>query len=176
MKEQEHIRAVIVSGLRAQMSAKDIINAHKIKKSTVYHVKSKFEAFVAAGESPESFDISRKKHKRRSDCKAAAIAEDVENINRRDSSKSMRAIAAQLKVSKLKIRRTTKEEHHYKPFSMKKGQFMSEATKNRRICVRGKRMDKQRRLSDSFCGTKLALIMNFDIRLQSFGLFFLGRL
>jgi hypothetical protein len=45
-------------------------------------VKCKFDEFLAAGGSPESFNINRKKHMRRSDCKSAAIAEDVRNMGR----------------------------------------------------------------------------------------------
>jgi hypothetical protein len=47
----------------------------------VYAMKNRFEAFVAAGGGPpDSFSINRKKCKRRSDCKAEAIAEDVQSV------------------------------------------------------------------------------------------------
>ncbi len=133
MKRQEQIWAVIVSALRAGMSCSDIMRLHNIKSSTVYDVKNRFEAFVAAGGSPESFNIERKKHKRRSDCKAAAIAEDVRAVVQRDPSKSMRALAAEMNVHERTIRRTMKEELRYKSYAMRKGQFMSEATKRRRF-------------------------------------------
>ncbi len=110
MRRQEQVRAVIVKELIAGMTAKDIVHAHKLTKSTVYFVKNRFEAFVAAGGSPESFSIDRKKHKRRSDCKAAAIAADVLNIMRMDPGKSLRDIAVEMKVHERTIRRTIKEE------------------------------------------------------------------
>jgi hypothetical protein len=133
MRREEQVRAVIVNGLRAGMTAKEIIQYHKLANTTVYVVKRKFDEFLAAGGSPESFNINRKKHKRRSDCKSAAIAEDVRNIVSRDPSKSMRAIAVEMKVHERTIRRTMKEELRYKSYAMRKGQFMSEATKNRRL-------------------------------------------
>jgi transposase len=110
MRRQEQVRAVIVNELIAGTSAKDIIMAHKLTKSTVYYVKNRFEAFLAAGGSPESFSVDRKKHKRRSDCKAAAIAVDVLNMMRRDPGISLRDIAVELKVHERTIRRTIKEE------------------------------------------------------------------
>ncbi len=133
MRREEQVRAVIVNGLRAGMTAKEIIQYHKLANTTVYVVKRKFDEFLAAGGSPASFNINRKKHKRRSDCKSAAIAEDVRNIVSRDPSKSMRAIAVEMKVHERTIRRTMKEELRYKSYAMRKGQFMSEATKNRRL-------------------------------------------
>jgi transposase len=36
--------AVIPNGLSAGMTAKDIYQAHKLKKSTVYDMKNRFEA------------------------------------------------------------------------------------------------------------------------------------
>jgi hypothetical protein len=82
MRRKEQVGAVIVNGLRAIMTAKEIIQYHKLANTTVYVVKRKFDEFLAAGGSPESFNINRKKHKRRSDCKSAAITEDVRNMGR----------------------------------------------------------------------------------------------
>ena len=110
MRRQEQVRAVIVNELIAGTSAKDIIMAHKLTKSTVYYVKNRFEAFLAAGGSPESFSVDRKKHKRRSDSKVAAIAADVINIMRKDPGMSLRDIAVEMKVHERTIRRTIKEE------------------------------------------------------------------
>jgi hypothetical protein len=75
---QARNRSAILNGLIAEMTAKNIIQAHKLNRSTVYAMKNRFEAFVAAGGSPDSF--SRKNYKRRSDYKAAAIAEDVQRV------------------------------------------------------------------------------------------------
>jgi transposase len=110
MRRQEQVRAVIVNELIAGTTAKDIIQAHKATKSTVYYVKNRFEAFLAAGGTPESFSVDRKKHKRRSDCKAAAIAADVLSMMRRDPGMSLRDMAVELKVHERTIRRTIKEE------------------------------------------------------------------
>jgi transposase len=109
MKRQERIRAVIVHGLAAGMTANDISKAHKLSKSTVYHVKSRLEAFVAAGGYPENFSVDRKRPKRRSDCKSVVIADDVYKIVKRDPGKSMRAIAKELKVDESTIRQGWKK-------------------------------------------------------------------
>jgi hypothetical protein len=40
MRRQEHIKAVVLNGLSAGMTAKDIIQAHKLKKNMVYDLKN----------------------------------------------------------------------------------------------------------------------------------------
>jgi hypothetical protein len=114
MRRQEQVREVIVNGLSAGMTPKNIIQAHKLKRSTVYYVKKRFEAFLAAGGSPDSF--SSRKH-----------------IVRRDPGKSVHAIAAKMKAQESTVRRTVKEERRYKSNAMRKGQFRSEATKSHRF-------------------------------------------
>ncbi len=144
MRRQEQDRALIVNGLRAGMTVKDIIQTHnKLSKSTVYLVKNKFDAFLAAGGSPESFSIDRKKHKKRSDCKAVAIAEDVRNIMRMNPGKSMRAIAVELKVHERTIRRTLKEELCYTSCAVRKGRLtLEEAIRDRRRLEKAKKLLK----------------------------------
>jgi hypothetical protein len=114
MRRQEQVREVIVNGLSAGMTPTNIIKAHKLKQSTVYNVKKRFEAFLAAGGSPDSF--SSRKH-----------------IVRRDPGKSMGAIAAKMKVQERTVRRIMKEERRYKSCAMRKGQFRSEEIKSRRF-------------------------------------------
>ncbi len=114
MRRQEQVREVIVKGLSAGMTPTNIIKTHKLKQSTVYYVKKRFEAFIAAGGSPDSF--SSRKH-----------------IVRRDPRKSMGAIAAKMKAQERTIRKIVKEERRYKSNAMRKGQLRSEATKNRRF-------------------------------------------
>ena len=60
-----------------------------------------------------------------------AIAEGVRNIMKVDPSKSMHVIAVEMKVYERTFRRTMKEELRYNSYAMHKGQFKSEATKNR---------------------------------------------
>jgi hypothetical protein len=116
MGRQEQVRAMIVNGLSAGMTPTNIIQTHKLKQSTVYYVKKQFEAFLAAGGSPDSF--SSRKH-----------------IVRRDpgNGKSVRAIAAKMKAQERTMRRIVKEERRFKSNAMRKGQFRSEATKIRRF-------------------------------------------
>ena len=42
MPKQEYQRAIIVSGLRAGLSPKDIIELHNIPKTVVYLVRAKY--------------------------------------------------------------------------------------------------------------------------------------
>jgi hypothetical protein len=114
MRRQEQVREMIVNGLSAGMTPTNIIKAHKLKQSTVYNVKKRFEAFLAAGGSPDSF--SSRKH-----------------MVRREPGKSMGAIAAKMKVQERTVRRIVKEERRYKSNAMRKREFRSEATKSHRF-------------------------------------------
>jgi hypothetical protein len=49
MDKEEKTRAIIISGLCTGRTRKEIIQFHIIKKSTVYDIKKKWEAQVAAG-------------------------------------------------------------------------------------------------------------------------------
>jgi transposase len=150
MKRQERIRAVIVHGLAAGMTANDISQAHKLSKSTVYHVKSRLEAFVAAGGYPENFSIDRKKPKRRSDCKLAVIADDVYKIVKRDPGKSMRAIAKELNVDESTIRRTVKGDSRFRSYARRRTQFLSEVmTKSRAKKLDRSSVEKAKKLDKS---------------------------
>jgi hypothetical protein len=60
MDKEEKTRAIVISGLCAGRTAKEIIQFHNIKKSMVYDIKKKFEAHVAAGGAPDDFETSRK--------------------------------------------------------------------------------------------------------------------
>jgi hypothetical protein len=49
MYQQEATRAVMVCGLRAGRTMKEIMSYGNINKSTVYEVERKFEKFIASG-------------------------------------------------------------------------------------------------------------------------------
>jgi hypothetical protein len=54
MNQQEATRAVMVCGLRAGRTMKEIMSYGNISKSTVYDVERKFEKFIASGGSAEA--------------------------------------------------------------------------------------------------------------------------
>jgi succinate dehydrogenase/fumarate reductase flavoprotein subunit len=98
MNQQESTRAVIVSGLRAGRTVKEIMDFANIKKSTVYDVKKKYDEYIASGGSPNTFEIATKIHKRRSDYKGTALAEDLRELVSKDPGRSMRSMAQDLNL------------------------------------------------------------------------------
>ncbi len=77
MNKEEKTRAIVVSGLCARRTAKEIIQFHNIKNRTVYDIKKKWDAHIAAGGSADDFETRRKVLKRRSDSKGAELVEDL---------------------------------------------------------------------------------------------------
>jgi hypothetical protein len=60
MNQQGSTRAVIVCGLRAGRTMKEIMSYGNINKSIVYNVKRKFEKFIASGGSADFVLTGRK--------------------------------------------------------------------------------------------------------------------
>jgi transposase len=121
MNQQESTRAVIVSGLRAGMTVKEIMDFASIKKSTVYEVKKKYNKFIASGGSPDTFEIARKIHKRRSDFMGTALAEDLRELVSKDPGRSMRSMAQEMNVSRTTVRKMVSEDLRYKSYAMRRG-------------------------------------------------------
>jgi hypothetical protein len=131
MNQQESTRAVIVSGLRAGQMVKEIMDFANIKKSTVYDVKKKYDEFIASGGFPDTFKIARKIHKRCSDYKGTALVEDLQELVSRDPGRLIRSMGQEMNVSRTTVRKMVSVDLHYKLYTMRRGQFMSEATKTR---------------------------------------------
>ena len=55
MQKQEYQRAVVVSGLRARLSLKDIIKLHNIPKTVLYLGRAKYKKHIDAGRLPDEF-------------------------------------------------------------------------------------------------------------------------
>ncbi len=55
-------------------------------------MKKKYE-FIAYGGSPDTFEIARKIHKRRSDYKGTALVEDLQELISRDPGRLIRSMA-----------------------------------------------------------------------------------
>ncbi len=133
MNQQESTRAVIVSGLRAGRTVKEIKDFSNIKKSTVYDVKKKYDEFIASGGSPDSFEFARKIHKRRSGYKGTALAEDLWELVSMDPSRSMRSMPQEMNISRTTVCKMVSEDLRYRSYAMRKGQFMSESMKTRHL-------------------------------------------
>jgi hypothetical protein len=56
-------------------------------------VKKKYNEFIAYGGSPDTFEIARKIHKRRSDYKGTALVEDLQELISRDPGRLIRLMA-----------------------------------------------------------------------------------
>jgi hypothetical protein len=105
MDKEEKTRAIVVSGFCARRTAKEIIQFHDIKKSTVNDIKKKWDTHIAAGGSSDDFEMRRKIHKRRSNSKGAVLAEDLWDIIDRDPGRSMRSIAKEISVSECTVQK-----------------------------------------------------------------------
>ena len=140
MAKEEHQRALILSSFHAGLTAKQIVDHFIIKKATVYALKKKLDAFVAEGNKPEDFSAKRKQHKKRSDAMDRAFIMDVERLIQEDPSRSMRAIARELNVSATVVRRVVKKEIKLKSYALKRGQFMNQGTKERRLAKAKKKL------------------------------------
>ena len=82
----------------------------------------------------------RKKHSPRSDTiRTPEFIQQVREVVEDDPSKSMRAIAQQLEVTERTVRRVVNESLRYKSYVMRRGQFLSDVTKENRV-IRGKRL------------------------------------
>ena len=122
---------VIVSGVCAGRSNKEISEFNNIPMSTVKKHKKEYMDFIDAGNSPEDYDITRKSHKCHSNAHDHEIVSRVQELVNTNPSKSMRAMACELEVSATLVRKIVNKDLRYKSYSLRKGQFMSKATKLR---------------------------------------------
>ncbi len=123
----------IVTGLRAGRSVPEIVKFNNLKKSTVRDVKRCYDAFIAAGGLPEDFSSDRKIHKKRSDSLGIDIVARLQELVDQDPSRSMRSLARKLNISEFIVRKKMAQDIRYKSYALKRGQFMSQATKERRL-------------------------------------------
>jgi hypothetical protein len=54
MNGEEAVRATILSGLRAGRTVSEIVSFNNISKSTVKHLKKRYDEFIAGGGLPKS--------------------------------------------------------------------------------------------------------------------------
>lgn len=125
-------RAAILVALHAGRGASEISDFLKLPSSLVYRVKASYDQGLAAGDLSTSTP-HRKQHSRRSDSlRTPEFVAKLQNLVDEDPGRSMRSLAAELGVSEGTIRNTVHEDLRYKSYGMRKGQFMSEATKETR--------------------------------------------
>ncbi len=62
-----------------------------------------------------------------------ALAEDLLELVSKDLGRTMRSMAQEMNVSRTTVRKMVSEDLRYKSYAMRRGQFMSEATKTRRL-------------------------------------------
>ncbi len=48
MNSEEKVRTIIISGLRAGRSVKEIVKFHNLKRTTVWDIKRRYDTFIAA--------------------------------------------------------------------------------------------------------------------------------
>jgi AraC-like DNA-binding protein len=103
------------------------------QESTRTVIDARIHAGWTVKEIMDTFEIARKMHKRRSDYKGTALAEDLRELVTKDPGRSMRSMAQEMNVSRTTVRKMVSEDLRYKSYAMRRGQFMSEATKIRRL-------------------------------------------
>ena len=126
-------RGAIVSGIRAGRTNSEIAGFNSIPISTVKKISKLYNDFLASGGMEEDFDIQRKAHRRRSDNMREDMVEVIEDMVDVDPGVSMRAIARELGCSEKLVRKICTQDLRYKSYRLCKGQFMNQATKERRL-------------------------------------------
>ena len=117
-------RGAIVSRIHAGRTNSERAGFNSIPISTVKKISKLYNDFLASGGMEEDFSIQRKAHRCRSDNKR----EDMMGCPM-----SMRAIAREVGCSNTLVRTILTQELHYKSYRLVKGQFMNQATKERRL-------------------------------------------
>lgn len=125
-------RAAVLVALHAGRTAPEIMKFLKLPSSLVYRVKKSFDDGMAAGD-PTAVTAHRKQHSRRSDTlRTPAFVAQLQALVDEDPGKSVRSLAKELGVSEGTIRNAVHEDLRYNSYARRKGQFMSETTKERR--------------------------------------------
>jgi hypothetical protein len=133
MSTEEKIQATIITGLHAGRTVSEIVRFNNLKKSTVCDVKQRYDDFIAGGGLPEEFSSDRNVHRRRSGTLDATIVAKLLALVDQDPGRSMRSLARELEISEFVVRKKMMQDIRYKSYALRRGQFLSQATKNRRL-------------------------------------------
>ena len=126
-------RGAIVSGIHAGMTNSEIAGFNSTPISTVKKISKLYNDFLASGGMEEDFNIKRKAHRRHSDNMREDMVEVIKDMVDVDPGVSMRAIARELGCSEKLVRKICTQDLRYKSYRLCKGQFMNQATKERRL-------------------------------------------
>jgi hypothetical protein len=129
----EKVHAIIISGLLAGRSVKEIVKFHNLKRTTVWDIKRHYDTFIASRGLSEDFSAERKTHSRRSDAKDIIIVACLQELVDQDPGRSMRRLARELGISEASMGNKMAQDTRYKSYAFRQGRFMNEATKERRL-------------------------------------------
>ncbi|EZA52817.1 hypothetical protein X777_08140 [Ooceraea biroi] len=127
MSKEYDVRATVIAGLRAGRTAKEIADFNNISLRTVYNVKKVYDA------DPDVATPARKTHKVRKDRTNPDIVHRIQEIINEDPGKSMRSIAREQQMSDATVRKIIAEDIRYRSYVLRRGQFMTQQTKERRF-------------------------------------------
>jgi hypothetical protein len=127
------VRGAIVTGIRAGRTNREIADFNNISVNTVKSFSREYHRFIEEGGQDEDFDLKRKQHRRRSDAHGVEMVAKVQEAINEDPGRSMRKLAEELEVSEGLIRKIVKQDIHYRSYSLRRGQFMTAATKRTRF-------------------------------------------
>ena len=153
MPTQLEKRAAVYACLRAYQKPVDICKFLGYPRRTVYAIKKRFDAEMAANGGVASGigepSPARKVHNRRKDAKDKQDRNFVRKLQRKinkDPGRPIRRLAADLGVDEKTIRNYLKLHIRYKSYKMRKGQFMSDSTKATRFEKAKKLLNKIKNL------------------------------
>lgn len=129
----------VLLGIRAGSSNKNISECLGVNLRTVQRIRKDFD------ESNGDYEgaAARKTHSARSDKKRTPeFVGEIQAMIDNDPSKSMRSIARDTGVSEFLIRQTVHEDIRYFSYKMRKGQFLSQAMKDKRKARAAKLLNK----------------------------------
>jgi hypothetical protein len=81
----------------------------------------------------KEFSSYRKVHRRRRDTLDARIVAKLQALVDQDQGRSMRSLARELETSQFGVRKKMMQVIRYKSYALRRGQFLSQATKERRL-------------------------------------------
>ena len=123
---QEMKRHAVILSLAAGHADSEISAFLKVTRSFVFKVRRE----LGAARGDVATVSHRKRHCRRSDIRTPEFVSSVQAAIDEDPGKSMRALARELQVDDATIRRVVHEDLSYKSYVMRRGQFLSERTRN----------------------------------------------
>lgn len=141
MSKEYDRRATIISGLCAGHTAKEISKFNNIPLRTVYNVKKAYDS------NPDNATPIRKRHDVRNDRTSSENVNRIQEFVNEDPGRSMRSIARELEMSNATVRKIVHEDLRYRSYVMRKGHFMTQQTKERRL-------DKAKKLLSKFKNSK----------------------